>query len=444
MRRLVLVVVGLMAMGATCGPPELPIVENPATCPPPTGEQCARPKTPCDKYFVDQARTDLNAACNLLYDQSVRAEATKYPKQPALTTKTFGPKGWNEPDASIKDVRQFPENTQAPDGGTVKYVVDGPNAFLLDGELEKYSTPSLGGAVQYNPALLLLLRKPWEDNGQAVASCREYVHEKFYDYRSFVDRVIAAKAAHEPRKVVNLAYAPGPNAPRWAIGTRHVVDGTLYQRDGVTPSGLTVPFESPMPKNDYFRVPLAEDGGSKVVFQATPTGEDQVIIDNLGAFPPTIRMKHLSSELKLDGLVFQDSTLTPVIADGGTFYQESFAWHGGMNLRNQGFLDEELYLFDQRKAEFMKLLALRQDIASAIAAGVSRKTDMPKAVGNQFAGAWFRDPFWNPDPTAAQFSATQGFDVTSGLAEHPGSSLNAPIVMFASNQNRRCRTRRSW
>ncbi|MEW6432612.1 MAG: hypothetical protein AB1730_14005 [Myxococcota bacterium] len=434
MRQLWVLLVGLMALGATCGPPDIPIVEDPAACPPPTGAQCANPKTPCDRYFVDQAKSDLGAACNLLYDQSVRSEASQYPTQPALTAKTFGPKGWNEPDASIKDVRQFPENTRAPDGGTVKYVIDGPNAFQLDGELEKYSTPSFGGAPTYNPALLLLKRKPWEDNGEAVASCREYVHEKFYDYRSFVDRVIAARAAREPRRVVDIAYAPGPSAPRWAIGTRHIVDGTLYQRDGVTPSGLVVPFEDPMPKNDYFRVPLSA-GDSKVIFEANPTGEDQVIVDNLGLVPPTIRMKHLSRELKLEGLVFQDATLTPVIADGGTFYQESFAWHGGMNLRNQGILDEQLYLYDQRKAEFLKLLALRQDIASAIAASVSRKTDMPKAVGNEFAGAWFRDPFWNPDPTAAQFSATQGFDVTSGLNQHPGSSLNAPIVAFASYQN---------
>jgi hypothetical protein len=72
------------------------------------------------------------------------------------------------------------------------------------------------------------LREQWNANGNRVASCREYVFEKYYDYARFQD---AVSARHdESRYVTEVAY--GDSSDTRAIGTRSANGQRLRMRDG--------------------------------------------------------------------------------------------------------------------------------------------------------------------------------------------------------------------
>lgn len=399
-------VVGVLSMAATdCGGQPTPF--NPTTCPPPTAEQCAFPQTPCDEHFVAQAKTDVAAACSLLLVQSAQSEATRYVKRPVLTTTLYNGEGAHPPAGEVIDARQVPEQgprviTSAiagpvPASGEPKYTVAGLSALGFVGEAQRSLVdPSLQLALVSN-------RLAWEANDGGVASCAEYVYEKFYDYRVFADAVTLSRATKDPRKIFDLAYQPFP-APRTALGTRHLVDQTLRQRDGVTPSGVAFAFEQDLPKNDFFRVPLSKtDGGVQALginFVANPSGEDAISNSSgQGLTIVTISMKNLQRPLALDGLVPTDPTLAPVLRDGGAFYDESFEWHLQMNVRNQGVLDEQLLRLEAKKAQFRQLLVARERVVEQLALQFSDKWSAPSFGSNQFEGQWFRDPLWNPDPT---------------------------------------------
>ncbi|MBE2248075.1 MAG: hypothetical protein IAE78_00920 [Myxococcus sp.] len=434
MHRLVLIAPWL---ALACAPSE-PF--NPATCPPPTGEQCARhelqdagPIAPCDQYFINQAKTDPEAACSLLLEQGFRDEVAQWPEKPALPTTLYSGPTKFTPDAGVVTVRHRPDSrTYSPTGLNSKLLGE----TLRQANGFRFSSTTAALLLRKN---MLDKRVAWEANGNSVRECKEYVHEKFYDYTTYLDRLIFNGAFNDPRKAYDIAYDDDANAPRWAIGSRHLQSPVLRSRDGAD-SGLRIPFQADLPKNDYFRVP--EPGSSRITFvksavdgDGNPTEADKIDIGPLGEV--RIRLQNLKrAALNFRGVEIEDPAVRADLSAGRPFkYQESFAWHRTMNSRNASVLDERLEYFENRKAEFRKLLLRREQLQEALAGATVNPNKIPKTGTNKFATKWWLDGIWNPNPTDVTRAAQRGLDVSAGINQHPGSPFSSPVLTVSNAQS---------
>lgn len=421
-----LIVLGPLLLVA-CNP-EVPF--DPSLCPPPTGEQCANWEATggCDRYFIDQAKTDPEAACSLLYQQGFADETARWPTKTVLTTTLYRGAQKFPPDAGEKDVAQIPNTTS--------FSPKGLDSMLLG---EAMSTAN-GLRVQSTlfaallRAKLVETRKKWRDNGNSVASCHEFVHEKFYDYTTYLDRVFLSSGYTDPRIAFDIAYTVDTlNNPEFALGTNHLTDPTIRSRNSAD-SGAVVTFPKDQPKNDFFLVPAPAD--SKIFFVKAPPGsEDQVIAPNIAGSPVTIRLKNLQrAALNFAGVELESAPLRQLITAGRALkHDESFEWHRQMAARNASVLDERLYQFEAKKAEFRKLLERREQVQDALATALNDRDKVPSATINKFATKWYLDPLWNPPPGDVTAAAQRGVNVLSGLNVHPGNALAAPITTFSNN-----------
>jgi hypothetical protein len=399
---------------------------NPASCPPPTWEQCAAPVTRCDIHFREQARTDSRSACNLLFEQKAAAEATRYPEKdvvvPPLSRVNQLPK---LPTVPTKKARAVPVDREG-------FSFTGLNSFAA-GEAFRDAAllPKQSDLAAARRLQLFNTRQEWEANGNKVMSCSEYVHERFYDYTVFEDR-LRFGGFDDHRRVFDTAYAVEFPLPRWAIGTRHLTNPNLEGRDG-RPFG-TLPFaSSPMPKNQYFTVPPPR-GNTRITFLS---GEDDRVIYVPASQNVIIRLGKLVNvgrdRLNYGGVDFNDTTLTSLIEGGRAFYTESWAWHRDMAARNAGVLDEVLYDWDRKQDEFLALLAererLQQTLLSLLDPGATGK--VPVAGSQQLSQQWWLDPVWNPNPVSLSSAAQQGVDIrdvslggvaSNVLINHPAAS----------------------
>lgn len=412
----------------------MPLPFTPVGCEPPTWEQCATPVTPCDFHFREQARTEPRSACNLLFEQKAAAEATRYPEREVLVPPLSRVNGLpKQPTVPTKMARAVPVNREG-------FSFTGLNGLAL-GEsfrdaalLPKSSTASVARRL-----LLTDTRKQWDDNGHKVMSCREYVHERYYDYTVFEDR-LRFGGFDDHRRVFDVAYSQATPAPRWAIGTRHLNDPQLLGRDG-RPFG-TLPFASkPMPKNQYFTVP-APQSSTRITFVAGV--DDRIIYLPSSQQSVVIRLGKLGNvgrnALSYRGVALNDATLATTIEGGRAFYTESWAWHRDMAQRNAGVLDEVLFGWDRQQDDFLALLAererLEQTILSLLDPAAAGK--IPVAGGQQLAQQWWLDPVWNPSPASLSAAGQKGVDIRDvslgGLANlnvltnHPGAT---GIVTFS-------------
>ncbi|MCC6214458.1 MAG: hypothetical protein IT376_06290 [Polyangiaceae bacterium] len=117
------------------------------------------------------------------------------------------------------------------------------------------ATPARAAAVTAK-TLREAVRTGWEGNGDAVASCEEYVCEKFYSYGRFLDDV--ARAAGDPRQVFTLAYGA---QHRLSLHPNVRTRSNAETRDV---AGALVPFRLPAglrPKNDFVGALPAEGLG---------------------------------------------------------------------------------------------------------------------------------------------------------------------------------------
>jgi hypothetical protein len=426
------VAVALAACGGMQGFPF-----DPAECPPPTLQQCTAPITACDLHFSAQTKTDVDAACSLLLYQGAKAVADASPKRSTRRTTLYGPAGVVGDDGGIGEAALLPdEGVRA----------SGLSSFLLGPRLARAARLRYGAdadpAVLTARSQLLLERAQWDADGEALTSCAEYVYEKFYEYAAFEDRVVLEGGFNEHRKVVDLAYTnAGGLAPRWAIGSRHLQGQPITQRDGVTPTGLAIPFEAPRPKNDFFRVP-APGASTRVIFKSVPkdangnpTGEDRVnYLPGTGSV--IIELKNLKRRaLNWAGVEFDNQALAAVIDSGREKYVESFEWHRQMRERNQSVHPDVLDAFRLRREDFTSLLNRRERILERIATLTSRPADVPVAVGNRFESRWWLDPLWQPSAQQVDIAASTGVDVRLGNLPHPGSALTFVIATFATSND---------
>lgn len=419
----------------------------PSLCPPPTIAQCNTPQTPCDAFFAEQAKTDVNAACGLLMYQAAKAEAGKYPRKSARNTTLFSTNAVvSEDDGGLRDVAAVPEDSE--------FSVTGFGSLQLGGLLKKGAALKGPNAVVTKLAILQK-RQEWEANGDALNSCQEYVHEKFYDYTAFEDRVLLSNGFNKHRAIVDIAFSGSSpsQAPRWALGTRHLVDPIILARDG-SPSGVTLSLGGvPRPKNEFFATPPVSIGqpgtptGPGIFFEKVPTdangtplGEDQVEIITFplsGKKQVKVKLKNLKrTALDIGGPAFEDPTLAPTIAAGAPV-TESFAWHRDMNLRNATVPDEVMEDLRLKRRSFRTLLERRDKLVEELATLVGGgQAKVPAISQNKFKTRWWLDPVWNPSESITQQSATKNLNVLSGLAAHPGSVITGAVLPVSTQLNK--------
>lgn len=424
--RFSLVCCAVFLMGAD-GCVDIPVPRPPEGCPPPTYEQCVAPRTQCDRYFQFQAKSDPESECALLIEQKALSEATRYEKVPVLGTRLF------KPGAFPRDLEPIVEARRLP-GDRSTLEVSGFNGFALGAALRDAALLPQGGQLAQGRLLLRLAQRgQWEANGNAVKSCAEYVHEKFYDYTVFEDQVVRVGLENH-RAIYQRAFATGFPTPVSAIGTRHLDGSPLEGRDG-RPFDAAVPFDTNLPKNQFFTTPRPKSD-SRVAFIKGPA-------DSVDYFPGTnlvrVTLAHLNRRaLNFVGLEYDDVTLATTLEPGRSYYAESFAWHKAMGERNATLLDEEMARWDKKQDDFLELLALRDDTAEEMALLFESDSAPPLVSGGQFEGQWWADPLWNPDPTKVSSSASSTFDVRgdslggANLATHP-FNLAPTFVTYASN-----------
>lgn len=96
----------------------------------------------------------------------------------------------------------------------------------------------------------------WENNGNQVTTCNEYVYEKYFDQTEF-ERLVGT-AQHDYRRVFEIAFdAQG-------VGSRRLNDAGLEGFDGTAYALMFPAF--PRPKNEFFRLaaPINMPGDTRV------------------------------------------------------------------------------------------------------------------------------------------------------------------------------------
>jgi hypothetical protein len=119
------------------------------------------------------------------------------------------------------------------DEGGVAHVIPTPpepNAADAQYKADTFSYSSQVAASSYAGAANIAINEyaAWAASGTKVDSCREYVHERFYDVTEFT-RVIAPKR-NDHEAVYGIAF--GPVSSSSSIGTRHIGDPRLRGKDG--------------------------------------------------------------------------------------------------------------------------------------------------------------------------------------------------------------------
>lgn len=182
-------------------------------CDPPTLAQCQDPvwldSDPCGVEAREAMRTDSRAECTRLLAENSKEVTKDLPQEQVLLPAELG--------------------------GGVGQVVPVPNAgerpsnVLLPLTHSQHAQATAAGATEQGlSAADQALRAQWNANGNRVASCREYVYERHYDYSLFEDAV----AAHfsNPVAIVERLYGPATDAA--ALGTRGLGGASLKSKDG--------------------------------------------------------------------------------------------------------------------------------------------------------------------------------------------------------------------
>ena len=284
-----------------------------------------------------------------------------------------------------------------------------------------------GGGV-FGPGLAdALARLAWDDNGVAVASCREYVYERYYDYSLFEDAIMGL--GDDYRSIFQVAYDEGavrrmgdrrdaePDlraVPLSAIGTRGIAGEPQAARDDtLLEPQIAFPGEV-QPKNGLYRVGLLD---------AQDRADARATYDAAVAIGDGARFQG-SCGSALAGPVFCDDTLYQDLIDGAAVtHVESWAWHKQMSddLQAAGFLDEELAQGEQRVDDFEQLLFRRARVVGDILAWWrGKQAEIEAQIPDEVADALF-------DPSV-QMQLMAGDPVSAQLADQRAARLTRTDV----------------
>lgn len=250
-------------------------------------------------------------------------------------------------------------------------------------------------------------RSAWAANGLNVASCDEYVYEKYYDFSLFEDTVLVA--AGDARAVFDAAYAPG------AIGDRALSGQEPASKSRNTQHELS--WFGKYPKNIYFEFA-----------QRYPT---------LPASTPYPMDPDFKERIE---------RATPV--------EHDLKWHWEMSQALASQPDDLLYAMAEKQAGFAKLLALRTRVYNKWAKALKNWVDSVGSCSievpeNQLLPSY--DPYINPagsslvdvyggaDPTAnlepVALTALEDALNDPALQLQPGAGAEAATPGSETQQN---------
>jgi len=282
-------------------------------CPSPTKKMCLK------KGYLESSCGQKNKQlCKGPITDGLEAqfEASKAPKR-----KMFKPGGSSIPkDLQVGKYHRY-KGPKTPSRALNK---KGKNAFA---QQQQSFVP--GPAPRLLP--LNAHRSPeWEDNGNYVASCREYAYEKLYGWTRFMDASAACKG--NPRCVVD-------------VGTRKSVPGLdrqLTSRDGKDKLAQEGPTKGVYPKNVFFTY------GEKFVYAEGPKGvAEDPKWDALAAVMKKGELYH-----------YIGSTQKPPNASEGKYFKDQFAFHRAMREATKKVSDAEFEELRKRRELMAELLSM--------------------------------------------------------------------------------------
>ncbi|PTL83943.1 hypothetical protein [Vitiosangium sp. GDMCC 1.1324] len=260
-------------------------------CPTPTLEICQK-----EGYLQSTCGTQYSKLCNELIDKSFQSawESLKTERLSLLPEELGG-------EAAVTHVVPHDVSALSLEGGEGGYAgVVLKNQLLYRKNFDK---------LDESDKIQLEALKSWDSNKEEVRSCQEYVHEKYYDYSLFENRVGAFGPDY--RAVFTAAYDKEGIAGR-----------ELKSRSGEV---LAPIFPGKyLEKNLYFRF-------------------------EVGPYPDGT-----------DAFKFDPKLVEQVPAKGREFYKSSFGWHSEMSKTLANYLDDELDELYAKQAAFADLVSRRQ------------------------------------------------------------------------------------
>lgn len=341
------------ALALTLGAGAAHAYNEPPPCPEtPNLAQCQDPAFmfgACGAPFLDAARTDPAATCNILLRDAALAEAQGLVEREVLVPAVVDASGTTRAAGDTDDARITAGLDEAV--GTVggQSLARAASAAALPGDLGLMRIMRRPGqdpipdfpepdpepdpqpqppppAPDPNPA------PPATGHDAPVADCAAYARDKYDSYTRFDDAAAALGGDH--RGMFDLAHG-SVNDPR-SIGSRAMA---LYPMQGTDGRIFTVGFGGSHPKNRYFTTPLAP-------------ADDHSIDARIDPGDGTL--------LRLKGVVLDDPALAATLADDSDDHTVSFWWHAQMQALLGGLLDERLDDLERAQADFAELLARRQ------------------------------------------------------------------------------------
>lgn len=287
-----------LALAGLTGAAQAQFVITGPICWPPSAEQCADPSYQASTC----GRRNRTRCTDLLLDEAAALSAD------APTIDDVNPDG-----ALIRSqVMPADTHTMRVSGFNGRFAGDPLRQQMLSVE------PSDGG---YNWALFghRLRRARWEDNGNAVESCAEYVHERWYDYSTWEDD--AARLGDDWRAIHDLAWDSG------------VLDARLYSRD----------------RNHRFDRPSIDRRRQRNAYAGSDVAGWQAQVDLFRSVIPV----HPALEGREDEITlhdFDDALRAQTDRTRGAF-DETWDWHRAAEARLAGLPDSLLiHLEDKARA----------------------------------------------------------------------------------------------
>lgn len=297
-------------------------------------------------------------------------------------------------DGAILDVepREIDDHTRHFHRGPVQmFHSGGTGTFGAMRRKEAIRASSLGAHVTGLSPLDEARRDQWEANGNQVASCEEYVYERFYNMNKYEDEV--ARHGGDFRAYVDVAYAPmmvlplasnsgsdllGQGLVRWpagmlvqpagstaqlppsyAIGTMGELGWPMRSRSGTPTGGYgDLADLSPHYKNVFFSMPTRN-------VKLGETKDLSGVVDSFWSGSPTCSGQY--GGLAWMGLCDQDLAAR-VMQGYHVQVNRDWAYHHHESQVLHHWTDEDLYAADGLKAHYQQLLDRRAKIAGEIAA----------------------------------------------------------------------------
>jgi cysteine-rich repeat protein len=241
-----------------------------------------------------------------------------------------------------------------------------------------------------------IFRMRMDQNGKRVASCKEYVYEKYWNFSKWEDETAGAgnhwrtyyeKAFDSSRNVRGAQYQPV-----YAIGSRGLAHAPLKSRDG-RELVKQVEFESENhAKNIFFTI------GPKRAEWIHPTPISDVLQNILG-IDVNLDPPACGGSIVPDNLMLCSEPVASALFEGITQHavtDRGWTYHHTMatTLANAGYSDEDLYFADKLKDQYAVLLRKRSQIMEKILA------ILKSPLHTQFLpeGTVLPDTLYSPDP----------------------------------------------